>query len=537
MKAKTIISALLLAAGAAAWAQTPADSAEIIPPSSFDTDWHELQNNWLMRRYAVMDSAARTARQKPASDEVYIERLQKLQTIMPMQYNDVVRGFIELYALKKPQLVENMLGMSLFYMPIFEDALERHGMPLELKYLPVIESALNPNAVSRAGAAGLWQFMPSTGKDLGLEVNSLVDERRDPWTSTEAACVYLKTLYNMYNDWNLAIAAYNCGPGNVNKAINRAGGKIGEDNDYWQIYYYLPSETRGYVPAFIAANYVMNYYGEHGIKPALARMPMVVDTVHVTNRVHFDQISTVLGIPVDELRALNPQYRKDVIPGNAKEYVLTLPAMQAYCYQVNEPIIINFNSDTYNTAPTVTPGQSSAVVEKEDNIGKYREESTTVYHKVKRGETLKSIAGQYGVTAQSIRSANNLSSSRVRTGKTLKIVIVKKVYLDPEAAAAAQADSTAVMADSTAVAATEPVVEETPAPAPAPTQNTNANNNNRRNNSSASTPKYTNYTVKSGDTLGKIAKKHNTTVAAIKKANGLRSDMIRPGQKLKIPKK
>lgn len=536
MKAKTIISALLLTAGASAWAQAPADSAEILPPSSFDTDWHELQNNWLMRRYAVMDSTARTARQKPGSDEVYIERLQKLQTVMPMQYNDVVRGFIELYALKKPQLVENMLGMSLFYMPIFEDALERHGMPLELKYLPVIESALNPNAVSRAGAAGLWQFMPSTGKDLGLEVNSLVDERRDPWSSTDAACVYLKKLYNMYDDWNLAIAAYNCGPGNVNKAINRAGGKIGENNDYWQIYYYLPSETRGYVPAFIAANYVMNYYGEHGIKPVLARMPLVVDTVHVTNRVHFDQISAVLGIPVDELRALNPQYRKDVIPGNAREYVLTLPAMQAYCYQVNEPIILNFNAEAYNTAATVTPGQSSAVVEKEDGLGKYREESTTVYHKVKRGETLKSIADQYGVTAQSIRSANNLSSSRVRTGKTLKIVVVKKVYLDPEVAAAA-ADSTAVAADSASVAASEQAAAQPATPAPA--QHTNANNSNRRNNnnSSASVPKYTTYTVKSGDTLGKIAKKHNTTVAAIKKANGLRSDMIRPGQKLKIPKK
>lgn len=525
MNAKSIISALMLTAGAAAWAQTPADSAAIIAPSSFDTDVHELQNSWFMRRYAVMDSTAQHARQQPVSDEVYIDRLQRLQTVMPMQYNDVVRGFIELYSMRKPQLVENMLGLSLYYMPIFEEALERHGMPQELKYLPVIESALNPNAVSPAGAAGLWQFITSTGKGQGLEINSLVDERRDPWTSTEAACAYLKKLHDIYNDWNLAIAAYNCGPGTVNKAINRAGGTIGQDNDYWQIYYYLPTETRGYVPAFIAANYIMNYYGEHGLKPVLARMPMVVDTVHVTNRVHFDQISAVLGIPIDELRALNPQYRKDIIPGNAKEYVLTLPSKQAYCYQVNEPIIIGYNAATYNTAPTVTPGLTQAVVEKEDTIGKYREETTTVYHKVKRGETLKSIADQYGVTAQSIRSANNLSSSRVRTGKTLKIVVVKKVYLDPEVAAqVASADSTAV--DSVAVV-----------PDPAPVQPAKTTPAKTTPTKTKPQPQYTTYTVKSGDTLGKIANKHHTTVAAIKKANGLRSDMIKPGQKLKIPKK
>lgn len=515
MNAKSIISALMLAAGAAAWAQSPADSVAIIAPSSFDTDVHELQNNWFMRRYAVMDSIARHAKQQDVSDEVYIDRLQRLQTVMPMQYNDVVRGFIELYTVRKPQLVENMLGLSLYYMPIFEDALERNGLPLELKYLPVIESALNPNAVSSAGASGLWQFITSTGKSQGLEINSLVDERRDPWTSTEVACYYLKKLYDIYHDWNLAIAAYNCGPGNVNKAINRAGGTIGQDNDYWQIYYYLPTETRGYVPAFIAANYVMNYYGEHGLKPVLARMPMVVDTVHVTNRVHFDQISTVLGIPIDELRALNPQYRKDIIPGNAREYVLTLPAMQAYCYKVNEPIILGFNASTYNTEPTVIPGQTQAVVEKEDSNGKYREETTTVYHKVKRGETLKSIADQYGVTAQSIRTANNLSSSRVRTGKTLKVVVIKKIYLDPKPAS----DSTAV---DTTVIVPEPV-DPTPTPAPQPTPTPK--------------PQYTTYTVKQGDTLGKIAKKHGTTVSAIKKANGLRSDMIRQGQKLKIPKK
>ena len=214
-----------------------------------------------------------------------------------------------------------MLGASNFYMPIFEQALEVYGLPLELKYLPVIESALNPNAVSPVGAGGLWQFMNATGKRYGLKINSMIDERRDAVKSSYAAAHYLSDLYNIFGDWSLVIAAYNCGPGNINKAIQRSGGK----RDYWEIYPYLPSETRGYVPAFIAANYIMNYYCEHNICPMLTKLPVQTDTIMLYKNLHFEQVSQVLGIDIKELRALNPQYRRDVVTGYSEPTDLRLP--------------------------------------------------------------------------------------------------------------------------------------------------------------------------------------------------------------------
>lgn len=250
-----------------------------------------MLQNWYLQNYAVLNENMSNTPNIDATDEVYIQRLSKIPTDIEMPYNQVVRSYINMYTQRRRQLVENMLGMSLYYMPIFEEALERKGLPLELRYLPVIESALNPDAVSRAGATGLWQFMLPTARGLGLEVNTLVDERRDPYASSEAAASYLKQLYEMYHDWSLAIAAYNCGPGNVNKALRRAGG---ENKDFWAIYYLLPQETRGYVPAFIAANYVMTYYNEHNISPALARRPIITDSIHIAKRVHFKQISTCL---------------------------------------------------------------------------------------------------------------------------------------------------------------------------------------------------------------------------------------------------
>ena len=254
--------------------------------------------------------------------DVYIERLKRLPNVMEMPYNDIVQKFIDRYNGRLRHSVSYMLGASNFYTPIFEEALEAYGLPLELKYLPVIESALNPQATSRVGAAGLWQFMVATGKQYGLEVNSLVDERRDPVKSSYAAAQYLRDLYKIFGDWSLVIAAYNCGPENINKTIHRANGEA----DYWKIYPYLPRETRGYVPAFIAANYVMNYYCEHNICPMRTQLPAKTDTIIVSRDVHLKQIAEVCGVDIDELRSLNPQYRRDIVNGSNKPSVIRMPA-------------------------------------------------------------------------------------------------------------------------------------------------------------------------------------------------------------------
>lgn len=250
------------------------------------------------------------------SDEVYKERLMRMPNIMEMPYNEVVRKFIDRYASRMRRAVGYWLGASNFYMPIFEQALETYNMPLELRYLPVIESGLNPKATSRVGAAGLWQFMLVTGKQYGLTVNSLVDERRDPIKSSYAAAHFLSDLYKIFGDWNLVIAAYNCGPENINRAIHRAGG----ERDYWKIYPYLPKETRGYVPAFIAANYIMNYYCEHNICPMRTQLPAKSDTVVVRRDVHLKQVAAVCQLSLEELRTLNPQYRRDIVNGSSGRF-------------------------------------------------------------------------------------------------------------------------------------------------------------------------------------------------------------------------
>lgn len=515
-------------------------SATNIYPESFETDTHKMRENWYLRTYAVLDENADSKSDIAADDSEIIERLAAMPTEIEMPYNSVVRSYIDLYTQRRRQLVENMLGMSLYYMPIFEQALDRHGLPMELKYLPVIESALNPNAVSRVGATGLWQFMLPTAKGLGLEVNTLVDQRRDPYASSEAAAIYLKQLYEMFEDWSLAIAAYNCGPGNINKALRRAGGG---KKDFWEIYPVLPPETRGYLPAFIAACYVMNYYGKHNISPALARKPILTDSIHITKRVHFNQISDVLAIPIEEIRALNPQYRKDIIPGNINPAPLVLPSLQVYAYIANEDSILNHNSSRYSRRDIVEPA-TGITITGSDSKGEYIEEQTVEYHTVKRNENLAAIAKKYGVTVSSIRK-NNKIGKNVRRGQKLKIITTTRHYKEPEIVpdsliAGNQADSTAVIVDSLSTAlsvrsdstsiksemdttaSTDVVKEVTPKAEP---------------KKKASAPKPKKYKVVSGDNLSKIAKRHHTTVDAIKKANGLTSDKLNIGQQLTIPAK
>jgi membrane-bound lytic murein transglycosylase D len=386
----------------------------IVFPESFDTDVHQMMTNWYLQNYAVLDAEVESKDPGEVGEETYIRRLAAIPSVIEMPYNQVVRRHIERYVYRSRTLVEEMLGMSLYYMPIFEQALEKEGLPLELKYLPIVESALDPNAVSHAGAAGLWQFMVGTGKGLGLEINSLVDERRDPYRSSAMAAKYLKNLYQIYNDWSLAIAAYNCGPGNVNKALHRNGGT----GDFWDIYEYLPRETRGYVPAFIAANYAMTYYKQHNISPSLARKPLITDTVSVNRRIHFAQIAQVLNIPIEEIRTFNPQYRADVIPGDNHPYTLVLPSQQIYSFIMSEDTIDNYRDDLYAHREVVEPGGQSSTA---DEYLSSQSNTRTITHKVARGETLASIASKYNMTTQELMALNNMSNDRVRKGDNLKV--------------------------------------------------------------------------------------------------------------------
>lgn len=516
----------------------------IVVPESFEIDTHKMMQNWYLTNYAVLDRNADRRANVPTTDREYIDRLQRMPTVMEMPYNKIVRAFIDMYVERKKSLVESMLGMSLYYMPIFEQALDKYGMPMELKYLPIIESALNPTAVSRAGATGLWQFMLDTAKGMGLEINSLVDQRRDPYLSSDAAARYLKQLYNSYGDWSLAIAAYNCGPGNVNKALRRAGGG---KKDFWEIYPFLPRETRDYIPAFIAANYAMTYYNHHNISPALASRPIVTDTVHVNKRVHFRQISDVMGISMDELRVLNPQYRTDVIPGDIHPYALILPNIQAYCYIANEDSIVNHNAELYARRDVVEPSTDASITSEDG--GQYIEEVIVKYHKVRRGENLASIARRYGVSQQSIRRTNGIGR-RVRRGQTLRINTVQRRYVP----APAQTDSTTTdnkpqvavpdtKADTTPVAKTDETVEPTPQTRQVTDAMSNAKNNDKKNdngrkNSRKKTEsKPVKHKVSSGENLTKIAKRYGVTVEQLRSANNISGDNIRAGQTLTIPSK
>ena len=344
-------------------------------------------------------------------DSVYKQRLQALPFVIEVPYNEVVRRYILRYVKHSPRQLASLQRKAEYYFPIFEDILGKHELPYELCYLPVIESALNPHAHSHMGAAGLWQFMPATGKKYGLEVNSLIDERMDPIRSTEAACRFLKALYGIFGDWNLVIAAYNCGPGNVNKAIHRAGGK----RDFWSIYPFLPKETRGYLPIFIAASYAMNYAELHGICPAEPLMTMASDTIVTTERQHLKQIADNLDIPLSELRRLNPQYARDIIPGG-KAYALCLPIEKTGSYIDNQATILAYQAQEliHNRRDEIELLQRTSV------HGGYSVNGVT-YYKIKEGDTLGGIAKKFHVSVKQLKAWNGLKSDMIRTGKTLKI--------------------------------------------------------------------------------------------------------------------
>ena len=411
-------------------------------------------------------------------DEVYIERIKKMNSFISLPYNEIVKNYIILYSEKMPTKMSHILGLCQYYMPIFEDIFNRYDIPQELKAMAVIESAMNPLAVSRAGAKGMWQFMYSTAKMYGLHIDSFVDERLDPVKSAEAAAQYLQDSYEIFGDWNLAIASYNCGAGNVNKAIRRSGGK----RAFWDIWPYLPRETRGYVPAFVGALYTMTYYKEHGIRPEAVEIPAHIDTLKINKQLHLRQVADLTAAPLEELKNLNPQYRHEIIPGESREYILRIPYEYTNAFIEYEDSVYRHKAEEYFNPVTIKKIKDGADGER-------------IVYRVKNGDYLGRIASRHRCTVAQIKRWNNLSSNNIRVGQRLVI------YRGGTSSGSASASS-----------------------APAKTQSSSA----------APASGGSTYTVKSGDTLSGIANRNGVTVAQLKQWNGLSGNNIKVGQKLKV---
>lgn len=392
------------------------DGDDFFFPDGMLADIDSILQQWSAQKFMHFpDECTQTDSDPYFPDSVYAERLAILPTTIPMSYNSVVRKCIDTYAQKGRKQVSYLLASANFYIPIFEEALDMYGLPIELKYLPIVESSLNPAAVSRVGATGLWQFMITTGQQYGLTANSLLDERRDPIKSSYAAARYLRDLYHIFGDWTLSLAAYNCGPQNVNKAIHRAGGV----KDYWKIYAYLPQETRGYVPAFIAANYIMNYYCEHGISPMEVDLSFKSDTVMVHRRLDLRQVAGACGIDIEAVRALNPQYKADVIPDGNN--ILRLPEDIITRFITLGDSVYDYMADTYaNPSRLATESSLQAVASEKKTAS--TSQQRTLYHRIRSGETLSGIAKRYGVTVSQLKRWNGLSGNSIRAGRRLKIL-------------------------------------------------------------------------------------------------------------------
>lgn len=425
--------------------------------------------------------------------EVYKRRLDSITKSIPLDYNSFVQGYIDLYAFRKREQVERMLGLSEYYFPMVERVFKEYKIPTEFKYLAIVESALNPYAVSPVGATGMWQFMFTTAKMYDLTITSHIDERRDPYLATHAAAKYFVDMYRRYGDWLLVIAAYNCGPGNVNRAIRKAGGG---QKTFWQIRQYLPQETRGYVPAYIAANYIMTFAEAHNLYPTYPSFSFMTDTLHVTKPVYFKDIERLCGVNADELRILNPQFKKDFIPAYSQSFAIKLPATRI-------DLVQNYRDSLYALFPTAA--QDQIFVLNTDPMAKSR----TVYktHVVTRGQTLSKLAAKYDVSVSDIKKWNNLKKNALYRGQRLKI---KKQIEAP-----------------------------TPQPSTAIAKNTNTKETEEVDKQKISYEYVSKniskkHKVKKGENLSVIADKYNVPVADIKKWNKLKKNSLMAGQYLTI---
>ena len=521
--------------------------------SNFERNYNELLGSYYIKSNEKLNNQTYEGttygnhKASEVSDEEYQRRLKAIPSCVPLVYNSVVRNHIIYYIDRIGDRVGVMLGISKYYFPIFENILDAYGVPSDLKYLVVIESAFNPKAISRAGASGLWQFMYATGKTYGLRENSIVDDRRDPIKSTIAAARYLKDLYSIYQDWSLVLAAYNCGPGNVNKAIKRSG-----KNNFWKIYSYLPKETRNYVPAFIAATYAMNYADKHNIYPAGLTKPLdlINDTVNVSKDIYFGQIEKVMGLPIDEIREMNPQYKMDYIPGSLGTYSLRLPFKDIDTFIELEDSISNTDKEKYN--PTnLFNGGNLVSVPSSDSTSETVYVTKTFTHKVQGRDSWSSIAKRYGVSVSDLRGWNKkVKTNKLRKGTLLTIkqhvAVEKKKYIPPQntneqermvqepITAADNGNNQQTKTEITEAApnktADNNIKTQTKNTKTATQSNNNAKNKNKKQ------PAKT-HMVKSGETIAKIAAKYKVSEAQIMKANGLNQNTakkIQPGQKIKI---
>jgi len=521
-----VIIIVLLTINGKSFSQMSIDTSSTMDYLEFsqaELNFDSLLSAWYVKNAVLSDSGSVTSRgldhQIDISDSIIIERLKKIPTTIDLTYNEDVNKWIKAYIKKGEYLIPSVLGLSNYYFPLFEEVFDAKGIPLELKYLAIVESALNPVAASKAGATGLWQFMYGTGKMYNLQINTLIDDRRDPIKSTYAAANFLTDLYSIYGDWTLCIAAYNCGPGNVNKAIKRSGSR-----NFWEMYDYLPRETKGYVPAFIAVTYLMNFYEEHNFYPLDITLPQYTDTIQINKKLNLFQVSEVLSIPIEQLRDMNPQYKKDIVPGNIETSVLKLPYEHSLRFIEFSDSIFKYKDSIYladnvklvtktTTTKSTTTASYSDYVEKTPCESNDLSGKTAVTYTVKSGDNYGFIANWYDISIADLKCWNDAYSDKLDVGDVLTVYVSTKKISYYKKIDGLSFDEKSALTSTAIVKTSTTKLDEN----------------------------YIYYTIKSGDTISSIASKYDgVTETDIKTINAFTEDQVRKlqiGQVIKVKAK